>query len=164
MKYVLSLLAGILIDPMIGAVGVGAAVGLTAIRLIVKPGSLALAWRLSNEPAPRAKRLTALHFASVRLSPIAVALCVDAALVTPSVMAERVLTIVVLMGLMCEMAPLALTIGSDAPMTTTTTPDLDRTEEDDDDKDSGASSDLPAAGEPAAEGGDPEQPSTGGAS
>jgi hypothetical protein len=162
---VLSLLAGILIDPKVGAVGVGAAVGLTAIRLIVKPGSLALAWRLSNERAPRAKRLTALHFASVRLSPVAVALCVDAALVAPSVMAERVLTIVVLMGLMCEMAPLALTIGSDAPMTTTTTPDLDRADEDDDhNSDSVADSDRSDSGEPGPERDQPKRPSTEGAS
>lgn len=162
---VLSLLAGILMDPRIGAVGVGAAVGLTAIRLIIKPGTLALAWRLANERAPRAKRLTALHFASVRISPVAVALCVDAALVAPSVMAERVLTVVVLMGLMCEMAPLALTIGSDAPMTTTTTADLDRLrggddDDDDDDAESGADALPPDVNGQSSDGQAPERSAT----
>lgn len=121
---VLAILAGVLLDPSIGAAGALLAAGLGLGRLAVKPGSLLAAARL-DPSLRRASR--SLRLASVRQSPVALAVAVGFVLAAPSALSHQLLTVVVVAGLLSEAIPLAASaLLSDTPMSTTTTPDMDR--------------------------------------
>ncbi|MFG0273822.1 MAG: hypothetical protein ACF8QF_02065 [Phycisphaerales bacterium] len=119
---VLAVLAGVLLDPAIGVYGAALAFGLAALRLLTKPAAVIAAARGDN--SLRAASRT-LRLASVRQSPVALAVAVGFVLAEPSPTSHRLLAVVVLTGLLSELIPLgASVLLRDKPMSTTTTPDL----------------------------------------
>lgn len=120
---VLAVLAGVLLDPAIGLYGALLAFALAALRLVTKPAAVFAA--AHGDDSLRAASRT-LRLASVRQSPVALAVAVGFVLAEPSPTSHRLLAVVVLTGLLSELIPLAASVLlRDQPMSTTTTPDLD---------------------------------------
>jgi hypothetical protein len=120
---VLAVLAGVLLDPAIGLYGALLAFSLAGLRLLTKPAAVLAAAR-GDDSLRTASR--SLRLASVRQSPVALAVAVGFVLAEPSPTSHRLLAVVVLTGLLSELIPLvASVLLRDQPMSTTTTPDLD---------------------------------------
>jgi len=97
---VFALLAGVLLDPAIGWAGLGLAALLAGGRLLIKPLILRAAGA-----TPEAAGV--LGWAVVRQSPLAVALAVSVLIVSTSIFTQRLLTVIVLAGVLAELTPLA---------------------------------------------------------
>ena len=97
---VFAMLAGVMLDPMVGWSGVGLAAVLAGTRLMVKR------WVLRAGGAERGSG--ALAWAVVRQSPLAVALGVGVAVLVGDAGSQRLLTVVVLAGVMAEVTPLVV--------------------------------------------------------
>ena len=110
---IFSILAGILFDPRITLVGLLVVSAIVLVRVMVKPLAFALA---DSDSAidPSARR--ASRFASIRQSPVAIAIAVSLFVLAPDADAQRLLTIVILVGVSCEvLASLAVRRKSLAP-------------------------------------------------
>ena len=110
---IFSILAGILFDPRITLVGLLVVSAIVLVRVMVKPLAFALA---DSDFAidPSARR--ASRFASIRQSPVAIAIAVSLFVLAPDADAQRLLTIVILVGVSCEvLASLAVRRKSLAP-------------------------------------------------
>jgi hypothetical protein len=97
---IFSLLAGILFDPRITIIGLVVVGAIVLVRVVVKP----LAFVLADSGAaidPGARR--ASRFASIRQSPVAIAIAVSLFILAPDADAQRLLTIVILVGVTCEL-------------------------------------------------------------
>ena len=120
---VLAIIAGVLLDASIGPAGLLLGVALATLRLLTKPAAVAAAAR--GDDSLRVASRT-LRLASVRQSPIALAVAVGYVLAEPSPTSRQLLAVVVLAGLLSEAIPLAASVVlRDKPMSTTTTPDMD---------------------------------------
>lgn len=120
---VLAIIAGVLLDASIGPVGLLLAVALATLRLLTKPAAVSAAAR--GDDSLRIASRT-LRLASVRQSPVALAVAVGFVLAEPSETSRQLLAVVVLTGLLSEAIPLAASVVlRDKPMSTTTTPDMD---------------------------------------
>ena len=97
---VFSLLAGVLLDPEIGWSGLGLAALIAGARLVVKPVVMR-----AGGATPEAAGV--LGWAVVRQSPLAVALAVSVLAVSTSIVSQRLLTVIVLAGVLAELTPLA---------------------------------------------------------
>jgi len=97
---VFALLAGVLLDPAIGWPGLGLAALIAGARLLIKP----LVMRAGGA-TPEAAGV--LGWAVVRQSPLAVALAVSVLAVSTSIVSQRLLTVIVLAGVLAELTPLA---------------------------------------------------------
>jgi hypothetical protein len=97
---VFTILAGVLLDPAIGWGGAALAALIAALRVAIKPVAL-------RAGAGGGAELGTLALASVRQSPIAVALGVALVVSTQDPTAQRLLTVLVLAGLLAQLAPTA---------------------------------------------------------
>lgn len=103
-----ALLAGILLDPQIGLHGLGIAFVIALARILIKPVFTRWVARRVHEPAQPLPASSPLYLGSVRPNPIAIALAVSVVLLEPSTFNTRLLTIVILSGLLCELIPIIL--------------------------------------------------------
>jgi hypothetical protein len=99
------LLAGVLIEPAIGAWGWGIIALLVTARLLLKP--LLLRWSFTGLQAVKG---STLRRAPIRQSPIAIALAVGLVLAETSPLNVRLLTVIVLVGLISELLPAAMSL------------------------------------------------------
>lgn len=97
---IFSLLAGILLDPRITIVGLIVVGAIVLIRVMLKPLAYRFADRDHSYDNPAARR--AARFASIRQSPVAIAIAVSFFIIAPGADAQRLLTIVILVGVSCE--------------------------------------------------------------
>jgi len=97
---VFAMLAGALLDPAIGWGGLGLAALLAGLRLIVKPFAL-------RAGGVRREGAGALSWAVVRQSPLAVALGVSVVVSVGDAAPAKLLTVIVLAGVLAELTPLA---------------------------------------------------------
>lgn len=116
-------MAGVLLDLRIGLVGLQIAVGLALLRTLVKPMLVALGWRAKNSAAQLGERpphaasdsgvrphtarralppRQLLRCASIRQNPIAITLGVALVLADPSPLNHRLLTVIIITGLLSE--------------------------------------------------------------
>ncbi|MHC4975950.1 MAG: cation:proton antiporter [Planctomycetota bacterium] len=118
----LSLVAGMLIDIRFGLGGLALAAALCAARVVFKPLVLT-----SGQPHGSVPAGTLVRFVGIRQSPVALALGVGFVMSRPDdPWTHGVLGIIVVTGLLSELLPLWKTLERRAaPMTTTTTPDLE---------------------------------------
>jgi len=100
---VFGLLAGMLLNIHIGLAELGIAGGIVALRVIVKP----ILWTVFRDKNTSISKGWE-GVAPVRQARIAIALGVSFYLVLPGEFAERLLTIVVLAGLMCDFVALGI--------------------------------------------------------
>lgn len=104
------LTAGILIDIRIGLGGLVLVFLLTAMRLLLKPVTLSLAIRFSDDaPGQRLPASSPLYLAPIRVSPVAIALGVSLVLLDPSATNNRVLAVLLISGLLAEVVSITLT-------------------------------------------------------
>ena len=101
-----ALLAGILLDPRIGLPGLALALVIALARILVKPAFTRWAARRSDEQEPRLPADSPLYLGAARQHPIFLALAVSVVLLEPSAFNARLLTIVILSGLLCELLPI----------------------------------------------------------
>jgi len=96
------LLAGVLLEPAIGLWGAILVAAFVLIRIAVKPFAMqrSLAAHAAELPAR-----SVLYAASIRQSPIAIAIAVGLILSEASTLHRRLLTVVVLVGLISELLP-----------------------------------------------------------
>ncbi len=108
-----ALLAGILLDPRIGLAGVGIAVTIAVLRVTIKPLYTRATIRLiHNESAgEKLPDRSTLYLGPARQSPIVLALAVGMVVLEPSDFNQRLLTVVVLTGLLSELLPLLTVRG-----------------------------------------------------
>lgn len=105
---VFAILAGALLDPNIGWRGIGLAAVIAGARLVVKP----IVFRRGRAPG-------ALGWAVVRQSPLAVALAVGVVVLVGEGWTQRLLTVVVLAGVLAQLTPLLVVWAiREAPMGT----------------------------------------------
>ncbi|MEQ9617400.1 MAG: hypothetical protein RLN60_05130 [Phycisphaerales bacterium] len=115
---VFALIAGLLLELRIGAVEIGFAMGIVALRALAKP----MLWSaFGREPGTGSKGWVSI--APIRQGRLAIALGVSLFLVVPSDLTERLLTVIVLAGLICDLLTLAILrlgggqrVESDTPM------------------------------------------------
>ncbi len=98
-KALFPMLAGALLDPAIGWGGLGLAALLAGLRLIVKPFAL-------RAGGVRREGAGALSWAVVRQSPLAVALGVSVVVSVGDAAPAKLLTVIVLAGVLAELTPL----------------------------------------------------------
>ncbi len=98
---IFSLLAGILLDPRITIVGLVVVGAIVLVRVIVKPLAFMFADSEHSYDNPGARR--AARFATIRQSPVAIAIAVSLFILAPDADAQRLLTIVILVGITCEL-------------------------------------------------------------
>ena len=103
---IFALLAGILLDPRIGLPGLALALVIALARILVKPAFTRWAARRSDEQEPRLPADSPLYLGAARQHPIFLALAVSVVLLEPSAFNARLLTIVILSGLLCELLPI----------------------------------------------------------
>jgi len=96
------LLAGVLLDPFIGWWGAGLVAGLVLVRFAVKPLAMQRSLRVHAEELPAR---SPLYAAPVRQSPVAIAIGVGMVLSESSALHRRLLTVVVLVGIVSELLP-----------------------------------------------------------
>lgn len=106
------LLAGVLIDPLIGWWGVGLATGLALLRVTIKPMLFRVTAARDESGWPKPSRWP-VYAALARQSPLAIALAVGLVLAEPSVFRHRLLAVVVLAGLLSELPPLAVSAAAE---------------------------------------------------
>ncbi|MFG0257137.1 MAG: hypothetical protein ACF8GE_04465 [Phycisphaerales bacterium JB043] len=119
---VLALVAGLLLDVRIGLGGVVLAIAISLARVVFKPRVLT-----SGQARGGSVSRASVRFVGIRQSPVALALGVGFVMRRPDdPWTHSVLGMIVACGLLSELLPLwkALTYRT-APMTTTTTPDLE---------------------------------------
>lgn len=106
---VFGLLAGVFIDIEIGLVGLAFALALTAARLLLKPLTLRFASRFIRrvEALPRS---SPLDLSPMRLSPVAIALAVSLVLLDPTSAPRRILTVVLVTGMLSELCFIAIAL------------------------------------------------------
>ncbi len=111
-----AILAGVLLDPAIGWRGVMLAAVIAGARAAIKPAAL-------RAGAGREMALGTLGLAAVRQSPLAVALAVSLVMSSPDDTARKLLTVIVLAGLLSQMGVMSATLGMRrAPMGTAVDP------------------------------------------
>ncbi|MEM1166642.1 MAG: cation:proton antiporter [Planctomycetota bacterium] len=109
-----SVLAGVLLEPRIGAGGLALVGAIVAARLIVKPLVSRAGYTLAedDDDGPVSERpqrgLVGLRLACARQSPIAVALAVGLVLAEPSAFNQKLLAVVAFAGLACELLVLGV--------------------------------------------------------
>jgi len=103
-----ALLAGILLDPRIGLIGLGIAATIATLRIVAKPFYARRIIRLVHNDANGGQLpfRSALYLGTARQSPILIALAVGMVLLEPSDFNQRLLAIVVLAGLLSELLPI----------------------------------------------------------
>ena len=110
-----SVLAGVLVsfDLSLGVLGV--VVVVVALRLTVKPALFRFAtrgWRGEGAPPPGdLPERSPLYALPTRQVPIAIAMAVGLVIVSPGVFHERLLTVVVLIGVLSDLLPLLTSFG-----------------------------------------------------
>ncbi|GAB4552062.1 MAG: hypothetical protein Tsb0013_14260 [Phycisphaerales bacterium] len=97
----IALLAGLLLSPAIGVRELALGAGLAAVRLVAKP----LVLRCGR---PDEATTGALSIATVRQSPVALAIALSGLLLEPSELMARVLSVLVISGVLCAMLPALL--------------------------------------------------------
>ncbi len=108
-----ALLAGILLDPRIGIAGLGIALAIAMLRILIKPTLARVAiLRLHTAEGDQLPSRSPLYLGAARQSPIVLALAVGLVVLEPSSFNQRMLTIVVLTGLLSELLPLLAARGS----------------------------------------------------
>jgi len=113
---VFAMLAGALLDPMIGWGGLGIAALIAGMRLLVKPVAL-------RASGVRREGGGALSWAVVRQSPLAIALGVSVVIGVSEAAPAKLLTVLVVAGVLAELTPLAATWAlRRAPMATPVEP------------------------------------------
>ena len=100
---VFGMLAGMLLEVGIGATQLGFALGLVAVRLLAKP----VIWRLFGAPGELGSKGWA-SIATVRQGRLAIAVCVSLYLVMPGEFASRVLTVIVIAGIVCDLVAVSI--------------------------------------------------------
>jgi len=105
---IFALLAGILLDPRIGFIGMGIATVIAMLRIFAKPFYARRIIRLVHNDANGGELpfQSALYLGTARQSPILLALAVGMVLLEPSDFNKRLLAIVVLAGLLSELLPI----------------------------------------------------------
>ena len=103
-----ALLAGILLDPRIGYAGLGIAITIAVLRVTIKPLYARASIRFVHADTAGGKLPdhSPLYFGPARQSPIVLALAVGMVVLEPSDFNQRLLTVVVLTGLLSELLPL----------------------------------------------------------
>ncbi len=101
------LLAGVLLEPLIGWWGIILVIALLVIRLNVKPLVMSKTLAIHSDELPLR---SALYTASTRQSPIAIAIGVGLVLSESSMFHRQLLSIIVLTGVCSEMLPLILSL------------------------------------------------------
>jgi Kef-type K+ transport system membrane component KefB len=99
------LLAGVLLEPTIGLWGAALALLLVALRLMLKPLVMSYSLAIHADELPLR---SALYAATIRQSPVAIAIAVGVVLAEASMFNRQILTIVVLSGLISEFWPFFL--------------------------------------------------------
>ncbi|MEO1130799.1 MAG: hypothetical protein AAFX05_13990, partial [Planctomycetota bacterium] len=102
---VFAMLAGVLLSPRIGMPGVALALAIAAARMLLKP--TLLRFILTRGGEEHGATDSALLIGPVRQSPLALAMGVTAYLLEPSVLSARLLTVIVLAGVVSDCIPLA---------------------------------------------------------
>ncbi len=118
------LLAGVLLQPGLGAWAWGLVIAIAGVRLAVKPALMRIALKPEQHGLPAR---SSLYAAPVRQSPIAVALAVGLVLSESSMLNRDLLTIVVLTALLSELLPIGMALiskrtGRAAPAAATAPP------------------------------------------
>lgn len=103
---IFALLAGVLLDPRVLASGLIVAGAIVLTRAALKPGVLAV---VDRPPDAETGAARTARVAAIRQSPVAVALAVSMFILAPADDARRLLTVVVLVGFLCD-ATAALSI------------------------------------------------------
>ena len=124
LAVIFAIVAGVLLDPVIGWGGLIAALSLVALRLIGKPMMMrgALRSQRARHDPPGKGELPArsrLYAGAARQSPIATVMLVSLVLAHPTEASQELLTIVALTGLLCEV----LTIARRTPAPKATAPE-----------------------------------------
>lgn len=103
-----ALLAGILLDPRIGFMGLGIAFAIAILRVTIKPLYARASIRRVHDGSSGGELpdRSPLYLGTVRQSPIVLALAVGMVVLEPSDFNQRMLTVVVLTGLLCELLPI----------------------------------------------------------
>lgn len=112
MAVLLAMLAGMLIDPAIGIWGLGLAMSIAILRLILKPWIFRVGIRPLSEPVG-----SPLFIAPVRQAPMAMALGLGLVISDPTPLHQKMLTVVLLAGLTSEVLPLLLTLSKSSGVT-----------------------------------------------
>ena len=112
LAVIFAIVAGVLIDPVIGWAGLGAAGVLVALRLSVKPALMQGTLRPERPKGDEAIKgglpaRSRLYAGSARQNPIATVILISLVLARPTEMSQELLAIVALTGLMCELLTLA---------------------------------------------------------
>ena len=135
LAVIFAIVAGVLLDPGIGLVGVIAALALTVLRLLVKPISMRRALRahraLADGPGKSDLPVQSrLYAGAARQSPIAMVMLVSLVLAHPTESSQELLTVVVVTGLLCELLTIARRTPRlwPSPATTAPAPDASATE------------------------------------
>jgi Kef-type K+ transport system membrane component KefB len=102
---VFAMLVGVLLSPHIGLPGVALALAIAAARMLIKPALLRFMLARSGEG--QRTNDSALLIGPVRQSPLALAMGVTAYLLEPSALSARLLTVIVLAGVISDCIPLA---------------------------------------------------------
>lgn len=97
---IMALLAGVLLDPTIPLIGVLAVGALVLARTVAKPLAFAL---VDRAPVADINIKRVARAAPIRQSPVAIALAVSLFILVPEVDAQRLLTVVVLVGFLCDL-------------------------------------------------------------
>jgi hypothetical protein len=101
---IFAILAGVLLDPAIGWRGAVLAALIAGARVVIKPAVL-------RAGTGESIKLGTLAFAAVRQSPLAVALAVSLVVSTLDETSRQLLTVIVLAGLIAQLAPTVATVG-----------------------------------------------------
>ena len=109
-----ALLAGVLLDPAIGAKGLALAFAVGAARLVCKPVVFRASARAGNDDDARAlPARSPLYTGPARQAPLAVAIGVAFVLAEPSDFSRRLLAVIVVGGIVSALLP--VTIGAITP-------------------------------------------------
>ncbi len=107
-----ALLAGILLDPRIGMPGLAIALVIALARILIKPVFTRWLARRTHRQEPPFPMDSPLFLGTARQHPIFLALAVSVVLLEPSAFNARLLTVVILSGLLCELLPIFARPGS----------------------------------------------------
>jgi hypothetical protein len=98
---IFALLAGVLLDPRVLLPGAAIVAALVLVRMLIKPAVFVMVDSSNNADGDSTRLLA--RTASIRQSPVAVALAVSLVVLASVEDAQRLLTIVVLVGIACDL-------------------------------------------------------------
>lgn len=135
LAVIFAMVAGVLLDPMIGWTGFGVVLVLVGLRQTAKPGAVRFALRTQRATTDQPARgevpaRSRLYGGAARQSPIAMIMAVGLVLSHPTESSRELLTVVVLTGLLCQLVTMvrrvpAPSVAESAPVALETSPTVD---------------------------------------